>query len=225
MESINRFSIFDETDKGYSEVPLRLNGTELVWLEGKPGFSRSFETLVHAQRSRHQLKRNGFVQGCDPRYEAAGSGPSTEQGLHWATFNGISIDGLLGSEPAVEEGSVAGQLSFAPGAYSGSADLVWFRGFLEIEKAGVYWFRTAPGNRACLGIDRQLVLDQFTSGAVMQASIELEAGPHAIDARFLLSGGSAPPALQWVTPGLRRWRWQDVPASHLRLPAKGLHDE
>ena len=198
---------------------MRVSGTKLMWPEEKPGFSRSMETLIHAQRSRHQFSRNGIGQGCEPQYGQAEFEPSTRQGLHWTSFHEVSINSSLESERPVDQGSVADQLSFAPGAFSGAQVLLWVRGFLKIDKAGLYWFRTAPGNRACLGINRQLVLDQFRPGAGTQASIELEAGLHAIDVRFLLNGGSASPVLQWVTPGFLRWRWRAVPGSKLRIPA------
>jgi len=219
VESINRFSVFSEADQGLSEFPVRVSGNQLTWLEEKPWFSRSMETFIHAQRSRHQFNRVGIERGCAPNYGHAESAPSARQGLHWSSFQEVSINSLLESVQAVNQGIVTDQLSFTPGALSASGSLLWFRGFLEIEKAGLYWFRTAPGNRACLGINGEVVLDQLRQGAGTQTSIKLEAGPHTIDVRFLLNQGAVAPALQWVTPGLLRWRWRDVPGRALRIPS------
>jgi hypothetical protein len=79
---------------------------------------------------------------------------------------------------------------------------------LRIETGGLYWFRTDPKNSACVFIDGQLVIDQRHGGRGTQGAVELAAGAHALEMQFW--GDTSEPLLQWVPPGLERWRWSDV---------------
>ena len=86
---------------------------------------------------------------------------------------------------------------------------------------GTYWFRSLEGNRLCMSLDGQLVLDQLGSTA-MQAPVELESGRYLLDLRFAPGMAQTGKGLQWIEPGLSKWRWRLVPGSRLEpaLPAE-----
>lgn len=57
IEFIDKLGVFDEADQGQQEYRLNIPGNRIEWLGEKPGFSRTLETAIHTQRSRHQANR------------------------------------------------------------------------------------------------------------------------------------------------------------------------
>lgn len=191
VESINRFGVFDQADGGRTLLPVQVLGTELAWAGQRPGEHRAIEARVHAQRSAHQFARNGPGLGCPARMAGSGAVPAGRAG---------GLGRLVQSM-----------------ADSGGAQL---RGFLEVAERGTYWFRSVPGVSLCFGIAGRLVIDQKAGQALMQAPVALEPGLHPLELRYFPGQSSGPPALEWVTPGLLRWRWRAVPDEVFR-PAVG----
>ncbi len=229
VDSINRFSVFDQADQGMREIPARMTGIELSWTDKRPSFFRNIEAKVHAQRSAHQFIRNGDNRACSPLYEAWDEIASQNQGLALSVVQTGDLDNFAGLMPGADETYSSNAIARPLVMPFEGDQVLWFRTYLELEQGGLYWFRMAPGNLACLGINQQLVVDQISPGIGTQGSIELEAGLHALDIRFLVKAGSgsgpaervqaAGLSLQWVPPGLTRWRWSDVPRQQFRMPA------
>jgi hypothetical protein len=71
-------------------------------------------------------------------------------------------------------------------------------------------------SRGFIGSGPKLILDQFISGNGTQGSVELEAGVHELDMRILVHSQSGAPTLEWVPPGLERWRWSEIPERQFR---------
>jgi hypothetical protein len=219
VDSINRFGVFADADGGMKEFPVRISGTGMSWIDSRPQFSRQIETAVHAQRSDHQLNRSGGIAGCQPDYQPFSASPGLLPGLQLARVAGDSINELFGPDGArfvTQTTNAIGTESAIPGS---DTSVLWYRAYIEIEQAGLYWFRAAPDNRVCMGLNGQLILDQFVAGAGTQGSVELEAGLHEMDLRYLVTGQQTGPSLQWVTAGQLRWRWTEVPVGQFRLPA------
>ncbi len=230
VDSINRFSVFNSTDQGKHEMPVLMSGIEISWIGKRPSFSRKIEASAHAQRSRHQFIRTGGKPGCAPDFSRWPLQPSVQPGLQLSVVQGGNFDVVPDREFDDKNFHVMDEIAFPSSAANGVDLVLGFRTYLLAENAGLYWFRTAPANRACMGIDQTLVLDQLMPGPGTQGSIELEAGLHAMDLRFLVKGEPAadqPPApsLQWVTPGQIRWHWMDIPARQFRLPVPPVDPE
>ena len=221
VESINRFDVFDEADQGRVAIPVRVSGTHLEWLSQKPGFARAVETKVHAQRSAHQVMRNGDKGNCVLEFQPGSLAASGQTGLDYAFYPGGSFESTQDLPKASIHDRNVEKLGLPPESPPPQSGLYRFRGFLDIERAGLYWFRTAPGNRACLGISGLLAIDQFKSGDPVQGSLELESGLHEVDFWFDMTEGSSPPALQWVVPGTEKWRWENIPPGRFRRPDRG----
>lgn len=218
VDSINRFSVFEADDGGLEEFPARINGTSLSWISSRPEFSRKIETTVHAQRSDHQINRSGGIAGCTPDFMPFASSAGSDSGQLFAQVPGDQINKLNSAEAALPQSSVSRSIGEEITTTLADPAVHWYRTYLEIEQAGLYWFRAAPDNRVCMGLNGQLVLDQFVAGAGTQGSVELEAGLHEMDLRYLVSDQQTELSLQWVMPGQLRWRWAEVPADQFRLP-------
>jgi len=213
VDSINRFSVFDESDGGIRGYPVRVAGAALHWTGQRPKFARVVESLVHAQRSAHQFGRDPGGPGCTAAAKSWAYGPSARQGLTVARTAGGGINGPAGPEGAAQVGSLA-----QGGSPGGSGTALVYRGFLEVERQGIYWFRTPASHRACLSIAGQLVVDQAGAGSGTQGPVELEPGVHPLEFRVVTGEQGGLPSLQWVTPELTRWRWREVPDGQYRLP-------
>lgn len=218
VESINRFEVFDQADQGRKAWQVRVVGAQMEWSQPRPVFARTVEARVHAQRSSHQVRRNGDGGSCIAGFRAGQLQASGKLGLSSDYFPGNSFD--AGWKPVEDggQGLIVENLGFPAGNSSSQAGVYRFRGFLHIERPGVYWFRTGRGNRACLGISGALAIDQFRAQDLVQGSLELEAGLHEVDFWFDVAGGSGAPALQWVLPGSQKWHWENVPAERFRQP-------
>ena len=131
-------------------------------------------------------------------------------------FEDADINSLNGELPDMNTRTTTIGIRLPEHFETPDGDVLWYRGFLKIDEPGLYWFRTSSNNRACLGINQQLILDQFVSGKGTQGSVQLEAGFHELDMRFLLNENSADPSLEWVPPGLERWRWNEIPEIHFQ---------
>lgn len=218
VDSINRFGVFDSADSGMAELPVLISGTSLSWSGEKPAFFRKIEAQIHSQRSRHQFVRSDGKQGCTIEYEPWLTSMSSETGLNLSVFpeNNMELPGKLGLGD-VESQTIDNIKTVS--ITDADTYVFWYRAYLQIDEPGLYWFRAAPGNQVCMGVDQQLVLDQLLPGAGTQGSLELEVGAHTMDLRFLMTQGSLDPTLQWVRPGATRWRWSEIPASRFRLAA------
>lgn len=218
VDSINRFSVFDAANEGMREYPVQVLGTRLEWQGPMPEAHRSIEARIHAQRSAHQFARNGEGLGCANRFAKPGEPRPGERGLKWMPVREAGLGDVLdGSDWRASENAAARPAASEPGA----AGLFWFSGYLQVARAGTYWFRAAPGNSLCLGIDQRLIIDQPAGAAIMQAPVELETGLHAVDLRYFGSAADQPPGVQWVTPGTLRWRWREVPGEAWRPAPMG----
>jgi hypothetical protein len=213
VDSINRFSVFDAANEGLREYPVQVLGTRLEWQGSLPEGHRSIEARIHAQRSAHQFARNGEGLGCANRFAEPGQPPPGERGLKWKPVGQASLGDVLDGSPRQLPESPAARPT---GSEPGAAQLFWFSGYLQVARAGTYWFRAAPGNSLCLGIDQRLIIDQPAGAAIMQAPVELETGLHAVDLRYFGRPGDQAPGVQWITPGTLRWRWREVPAEAWR---------
>lgn len=210
VESINRFRVFEQQQDGLTAYPVRVLGTRLQWLEGRPGSFRSVEAAIHAQRSAHQFVRNGDSPACARGLANGVATAPGQQGLSLWRIDASDINNL--SVPAGNPDFVAelGQVE-PPG---GEQQTEWYLAYLDIEESGTYWFRAAEGSRLCMSLDGRLVLDQLGS-TPMQAPVELEQGRYLLDLRFAPGVASTGRGLQWIEPGLTRWRWRAVPVSRL----------
>jgi hypothetical protein len=218
VDSINRFGVFDSADSGLQESPVQISGTSLSWSGSRPAFFRKIEAQIHAQRSSHQFVRSDGKQGCTIEYQPWAESVGSETGLHLSLLQENSLEFTENLGSSGRQNRTIENIHAIP-VESDETHVFWYRAFLQIEEPGLYWFRAAPVNQVCMGIDQQLILDQLIPGAGTQGSIELEAGVHALDVRFLMTRNSADPTLQWVTPGLTRWRWTEIPLSRFRLPS------
>lgn len=220
VESINRFDVFDQADQGRRAVPVRVSGARLEWPSQKPEFARAVEAQVHAQRSAHQIARNGSAGNCVLVFQSDELVASGQSGLSHAFYPGGSFESAAVMPDEEVTDRHVENLGFEPGTDRTGTGLHRYRGFLDVERAGLYWFRTAPGNRACLGISGMLVIDQFKADDPVQGSLELESGLHEVDFWFDVAEGSVSPALQWVVPGSEKWRWENIPSGRFWLPEK-----
>jgi len=57
IELIDSLGVFDEADQGHHEYRINDAGDRIEWTGPKPPFARKVEYQIHAQRSRHQQKR------------------------------------------------------------------------------------------------------------------------------------------------------------------------
>ncbi|NNL95843.1 MAG: sulfatase-like hydrolase/transferase, partial [Xanthomonadales bacterium] len=210
VESINRFRVFELKQNELAAYPVRVLGTDLQWLQGRPESYRFIEAGIHAQRSAHQFARNGDAPACGQGLAGGVAVSGGQQGLSVWRLQASNINALRNPE---------GPPDFVSEIGSGSDDahsrvLEWYLAFLDVEETGTYWFRSAQGSRLCMSINGHLVLDQLGEMA-MQAPVELEQGRHLLDIRFAPGTSSAGMGLQWVEPGLSKWRWRPVPTTRL----------
>lgn len=224
VQRMDKLSIFDQQNQGRTEYPLRVLGNHIDWLEEKPVFARSLEIRIHTQRSAHQQTRNGTAQGCRPQWADHSPVPSVRHGLELGIFNRPGLDGVMDmrslparSRQVLETVALTGFADLAAGS------VVLFNGFIDIEETGVYRFRVAAGQTACMSLDKKLLLDQHANTALNhEISVELTAGLHFLDLRLTGRSLRTGPVLEWVKPGTRQWRWTQVPAERFLLAAPDL---
>jgi phosphoglycerol transferase MdoB-like AlkP superfamily enzyme len=219
VEQIDRLSVFDQSDDGMNEFPLRILGSRIDWLRERPSFSRSIENRIHAQRSLHQLNRNGSQKSCAPEWSDRSVSASDLPGLNLGVFDQSSLDGVMEFQsPPATERSVVDSVTSATYGTSGTGNSLLFTGFLNVPEDGVYRFRVGEGQTACMSFDQQVVLDQKAIAAVRhEISVELVAGQHFLDLRFSGKPDTLNPLLEWVTPGREKWRWKPVPGKRFHL--------
>lgn len=217
VESINRFKVFEQQADVIAGYPVRVLGTRLQWLEGRPASFRAVEAAIHAQRSAHQFVRNGDAPACTAGLANGVPVSSGQQGLSRWRIPDSDIRSLRVPARAPD---LVPELGLEE---QGEADpqLEWYLAYLDVEESGTYWFRSLAGNRLCMSLDGQLVLDQLGSTS-MQAPVELESGRYLLDLRFAPGMAQTGKGLQWIEPGLSKWRWRPVPGSRLKpaLPAE-----
>ncbi|HYF00802.1 MAG TPA: PA14 domain-containing protein [Planctomycetota bacterium] len=95
-----------------------------------------------------------------------------------------------------------------------------FRGYLEVEKDGLYTFRTKSDDGSRLWIGRTVVVDNDgTHGAQdAEGTIELKAGRHALTVGYFDASGGEELDVQWEGPGFKR---QPIPGRRLSHPTSG----
>ncbi len=226
VQRMDKLSIFDQQNQGRREYPLKVLGNHIEWLEEKPVFARGLETLIHTQRSLHQRTRNGTARGCQPQSVDYSPVPSVQHGLELGIFDRPGLDGVMDMQALPASSRQVLEAVTSSGFTDVAADRVLlFNGFVDIEETGVYRFRVAAGQTACLSMDKKLLLDQHANTALNQEiSVELTAGLHFLDLRFSGHSLRTGPALEWVKPGTRQWRWTQIPADRFLLAAPDLRD-
>jgi hypothetical protein len=91
-------------------------------------------------------------------------------------------------------------------------------GYLEIDRAGGYWFRVKSDGASCLRLDGQLVVDHGLGWRPGQEMlVELSPGLHRVHLRSRHRGTRARLRLEWLLPGVRHWEWASVPPDRFRL--------
>lgn len=222
VERIDRFSVYDQQNRGRREYPLKMLGNRIEWLQEKPTFFRSVEARTHAQRSLHQQIRNGATKSCNPGWANNTLTPSNHQGLELGIFAQAGLDGVLSYHSLPPDRKRLAETV----AMSGNGDLMpdnvlLFTGFIDIEEAGVFRFRVGAGQTACLSLDKKLVLDQHARAAAHhEISVELGTGLHFLDLRLSGSSLHDGPVLEWIKPGTQQWRWTPVPAERFFMAEK-----
>ena len=212
VESINRFSVFNASNDGREEFPVKVLGTEISWTGARPNGYRAVEARVHAQRSAHQFVRNGAGLGCGAGLADLPPPRQDTTGL-WRSVEGAA-EALRAEPESMPDSGVELASGLEPGpAMPGSAAnaALRFQGYLQVPEAGTYWFRAAEGTSLCLGIGNSLLIDQVAGQARMQAPVDLQVGMHAFDLRYFPARSTQAPGLEWVIPGTLRWHWRVVP--------------
>ena len=155
--------------------------------------------------------------GLPPR-EPDEPGP-TAPGLLWEAYEGnwSKLPDFDGLKP-VAKGTAGGfdiRLAKRDDQFA-----VRFRGYLEVEKDGLYAFRTKSDDGSRLWIGRTVVVDNdgVHGPAEAEGSIELKAGRHAITVGFFEAGGGEELSVQWEGPGVKRGA---IPGKRLSHPTSG----
>ena len=179
-------------------------GRHLRWRGKPPANAEEILRHFHAIRARHQERLENRPDQCS--FDAAAGRPSQETGLLLRTYRGTNISGDFSKDRFIKE-QVINRLDYRsaallePGLKNNFA--LQLKGFIEIERPGVYEFRTHSEGGICMAIGRRAVIEENYKHERQPhfGRVELDAGIHPLEIRISQYTGLDPIAVNWRAPG------------------------